>query len=158
MKSQNEIVKTVKNMLLHANAHITFNDSVKGLSIHDCAKTPDNLPYNIWQLVEHIRLTQLDILNFCRNKDYVEPTWPDDYWPEKKAPENAAELKHSISSVDHDLHEFIKLIEAPDADLFAPIPKGTGQHLFREAILIMDHTGYHTAEIVVIRRLLGIWN
>ena len=145
-------------MLLHANAHATFSDAVKNLSLKDAGKVPDKLPYSIWQLVEHIRLTQLDILNFCRDKNYKELNWPDDYWPKEAAPGDEAAWKKSIAAVHHDLNEFIKLLEEPAADLFAPIPWGSGQHLFREAILIIDHTSYHTGEIIAIRRLLGAWS
>lgn len=158
MKNQSALVDTLKQMLTQASAHVTFNDAVKGLTLEECTKTPANMPYNIWQLVEHIRITQWDILDFCRNKDYKEMNWPDDYWPVHKKPENEAQWKHSVAEVKKDLKEFVELLEAPSADLYKPIPHGSGQHLLREAILIIDHTSYHTGEIIAIRRLINAWH
>lgn len=145
-------------MLLKANAHVTFADAVKSLPAELRGEVPPRMPYSIWQLVEHIRITQYDILDFSRNPEYKEIEWPKAYWPEAVAPANDAEWKHSISQVEKDLHAFIGLLEAPGADIFSPFPWGNGQHLFREAILLLDHTSYHTGEIVAVRRMLGAWH
>ncbi|MET3877558.1 hypothetical protein [Chitinophaga sp. OAE865] len=82
--------------------------------------------------------------------------WPKDYWPEETAPGSDAAWKHSVEQVEKDLHAFIELLEKSD-DLFAPFPHGSGQHLFREAVLLLDHTSYHTGEIVTLRRMLNAW-
>ncbi len=151
------LVKSLKDMLLKPNAHVTFADSVKKLPEELRGVVPADMPYSIWQLVEHIRITQYDILDFSRNPDYKEMNWPKDYWPEEAAPKNDAAWKHSVAQVDKDLHTFIALLE-DSKDLFAPFPHGTGQHLFREAVLLLDHTSYHTGEIVAVRRMLKAWH
>ena len=145
-------------MLTTSGARVSFDKALANIPFEDLGIKPNGIPYSIWQQVEHIRIAQKDILDFSVNKNYKELNWPDDYWPKEAAPGSEAAWKHSIAAVHHDLNEFIKLIEDPAADLFAPIPWGSGQHLFREAILIIDHTSYHTGEIIAIRRLLGAWN
>ncbi|WP_160712791.1 DinB family protein [Chitinophaga solisilvae] len=157
MQKNKAITDSLKALLLKANAHVTFADAVKGLPAELRGVTPPGLPYSIWQLVEHIRITQEDILEFSRDASYVSPAWPEGYWPKETAPENEAAWKHSLAQIREDLATFIALLEAPDADLFAPFPHGEGQHLFREAVLIADHTSYHTGEIVAVRRMLGAW-
>jgi uncharacterized damage-inducible protein DinB len=152
------LVKSLKDMLLKANAHVTFSDAVKSLPANLRGEVPPKMPYSIWQLVEHIRITQHDILDFSRNSDYKEIEWPKAYWPKETAPEDDAAWKHSVAQVGTDLQSFIDLLEAPGADLFAPFPHGTGQHLFREAVLLVDHTSYHTGEIVALRRMLDAWH
>ncbi|MBS0032217.1 DinB family protein [Chitinophaga sp. 22321] len=152
------LVKSLKAMLLKANAHVSFADAVKSLPANLRGVVPPGMPYSIWQLVEHIRIAQFDILDFSRNPDYKEIDWPGDYWPKEAAPADDAAWKHSIAQVDKDLHAFIGLLEAPGADLFAPFPYGSGQHLFREAVLLLDHNSYHTGEIVTLRRMLGAWH
>lgn len=151
------LVKSLKDMLLKPNAHVTFADSVKKLPEELRGVVPADMPYSIWQLVEHIRITQYDILDFSRNPGYKEMNWPKDYWPEEAAPKNDAAWKHSVAQVDKDLHAFIALLE-DSKDLFAPFPHGSGQHLFREAVLLLDHTSYHTGEIVAVRRMLKAWH
>ncbi|NLR58432.1 DinB family protein [Chitinophaga polysaccharea] len=150
------LVKSLKEMLLKANAHVTFKDAVRDLPAALRGVVPAHMPYSIWQLVEHIRIAQHDILDFSRNPDYKELDWPKDYWPAAAAPNNEAAWKHSIEQVDKDLHAFVDLLET-SKDLFAPFPHGTGQHLFREAILLIDHNSYHVGEIVALRRLLDAW-
>lgn len=145
-------------MLLKANAHVTFGDAVKSLPAHLRGAVPAKMPYSIWQLVEHIRITQFDILDFSRNPDYKEIEWPKAYWPKEAAPADDAAWKHSVAQVNEDLHTFISLLEVPGADLFSPFPWGNGQHLFREAVLLLDHSSYHTGEIVALRRALGAWH
>ncbi|MGO4290353.1 DinB family protein [Chitinophaga sp. RAB17] len=152
------LVKSLKEMLLKANAHVTFADAVKSVPAKLRGVVPGEMPYSIWQLVEHIRITQFDILDFSRNPDYKEIEWPKAYWPKETVPADDAAWKHSVAQVEEDLHTFIGLLEAPGADLFSPFPWGNGQHLFREAVLLLDHTSYHTGEIVTLRRMLGAWH
>ncbi len=118
---------------------------------------PDKLPYSLWQLVEHIRVCQWDILDFSRNPRYKEMNWPADYWPKETAPKNDEEWDNSIEKIFSDRDEFITLLEAKDCDLYTPFPWGNGQNLLREAMLIANHNAHHAGEIIVIRRLLGVW-
>lgn len=157
MDIKKEIVKTLKDLLLKSNAHVNFAAAVKGMPAELRGVVPEQLPYSVWQLVEHIRLTQADILDFSRDAAYQSPPWPEGYWPRKTVPANDEAWRQSLEQIKSDTHAFIALLEAPEADLFRPFPYGDGQHLFREALLIADHTSYHTGEIIAVRRLLNAW-
>lgn len=152
-----EIIQQLIALLTKANAHATFNDAIKNIPFEDLGKKPNNLPYSIWQITEHIRITQKDILEFSTNKNYKELDWPNDYWPKEAAPKNEASWKKCIDEIQKDLDEFIQLLNDENADLYTPFEHGNGQNLLREALLIADHTSYHTGEIIVIRRVLGNW-
>jgi hypothetical protein len=152
-----ELVKTLEQFLTEGHAHATFDDAVKQLPAKLRGVVPEGMPYSIWQLVEHIRITQWDILEFSRNAKHQSPSWPDEYWPKETAPDSDAAWKKCLAQIKSDLKEFIGLLKAPKTDLYAPFPHGDGQHLLREALLIADHTSYHTGEIIVLRRLLGAW-
>jgi uncharacterized damage-inducible protein DinB len=153
----NSIIKELISLLKKGNAHASFNDAIKDIPFDDLSKKPGNLPYSIWQLSEHIRITQKDILDFSSSKNYKALNWPDDYWPKEAAPKNEAAWKRSIDEIQKDLKSFIELLKDENADLLAPFGHGDGQNLLREALLIADHTSYHTGEIIVLRRLLGNW-
>jgi hypothetical protein len=151
------LVKTLIELLNGGQAHATLSEAVKGLPVKLQGVQPTGIPYSIWQLVEHIRISQWDIVEFSCNPKYVSLPWPTAYWPVDPVPPNKTAWKDSIAQIDKDLKAFIKLLKAPDVELYTPFPWGTGQHLLREALLIADHTSYHTGEIIVIRRILGAW-
>jgi uncharacterized damage-inducible protein DinB len=153
----NGIVKELTSLLKKGNAHSSFDDAIKDISFDDLSKKPNNLPYSIWQLTEHIRITQNDILEFSTNKNYAALNWPDDYWPKEAAPKNEATWRKSVDDIKNDLQQFIELLKDENVDLLTPFAHGDGQNLLREALLIADHTSYHTGEIIVLRRLLGNW-
>ncbi len=111
----------------------------------------------MWQLVEHLRIAQADILEFCRTAKYKEKKWPDDYWPTPLGPRNAAAWTRSIAAYRRDRKALQRLAANPKIDLFAAIPHGTGQTYLREILLVADHNAYHIGQIVAVRRLLGIW-
>ncbi len=136
------------------DAHATFDDAVAGLPPELRGRRPAGLPYSPWQILEHLRLAQRDILEFCVEPHYGERNWPDDYWPRSPAPEGDA-WERSIASFREDVAALKKL--AAEADLFAPVPNGTGQTYLRELLLAADHNAYHVGELVVVRRLLGAW-
>jgi hypothetical protein len=118
---------------------------------------PAGLPHSGWMLVEHLRITQWDILDFSRNPKYVGIKWPDDYWPKDSAPPNEAAWDKSIKSFHDDLNAMKKLVNDPKTDLFAKILWGERQTLLREALLVADHNSHHLAQLIDVRRLLGIW-
>jgi hypothetical protein len=118
---------------------------------------PSNLPYSPWQLVEHLRITQADILDFCRNPKYRERTWPDDYWPSAESPPDSATWDKSVRDFLRDRAALQDLSRDPKVALEARIPHGEGQTYLREILLVADHTAYHIGELVVVRRLLGAW-
>ena len=139
------------------NAHAPLEKVVEKFPPRDQGIVLEGLPYSAWQLLEHIRLAQADMLEFCTSKDYEEKKWPDDYWPKAPEPPNARAWDTSVRTIKADREKFIKLISNPKADLFAPLAWGNGQTLFHEACLIIDHNSYHLGEIVTVRRLQGNW-
>ncbi len=136
---------------------MTFDDAVADLAPPLRSRTPAGLPYSPWQLLEHIRITQHDILDFCRNPDYEEITWPDDYWPKSPAPPSEAAWDTSVRKVGEDRAALQALARDTSIDLAATIPHGSGQTYLREILLVLDHTAFHLGELIVARRLLGAW-
>lgn len=155
------IADTVKENLIEfirgGNAHVRFENAVENLPPQLRTVVPPNLPYSIWQLVEHIRITQWDILEFCKHADHKSPQWPEGYWVENLNEVGDETWEQSLQQVRKDREEFIALLHNPNTDIFIPFNYGQGQTFIREAMLIADHTSYHTGEIIVLRRLLGAW-
>ena len=151
------IVAELVELINIGNAHVSFEKAVANLPESLRTVVPEGLPYSIWQLVEHMRITQKDILTFSLSADYVEINWPDDYWTPNKEKVEDDEWENSLKSIKEDRESFFKLLRDDKKDLFEAFEWGTGQSLFREAVLIGDHNSYHTAEIVVIRRILNSW-
>jgi hypothetical protein len=152
--------KQLQALLDGGQAHATFDEAVKDFPAKLRGVVPDGLPYSGWQILEHIRITQRDILDFSGNTDgsYKELKWPEEYWPKSAAPKNDAAWEHSIAQVREDRKAFEKLLKsADDAELVAPFAWGDGQNLLREALLLADHDAYHLGELVVVRRLVGAW-
>ena len=153
---QQNLLDELVFLLKKGNAHVSFNDTIQDIPFDDLGKKLQSLPYSIWQIAEHIRITQKDILDFSANENYKELNWPADYWPHATAPENEAAWDKSIKEINADLDAFIELL-TNSTNIFKPFKHGTGQNMLREAMLIADHTSYHTGEIIVLRRLLGNW-
>ena len=138
-------------------AHAAFDAAVDGLAPALRGKRPERAPHSAWELVEHIRLAQRDILDFCRDAGYQARTWPDDYWPNTPAPPSAKAWNDSIAHYHADVAAFKQFVLDPAFDPFATVPWGNGQTLIREVVLTADHTAYHVGQIVLVRRLLGAW-
>jgi hypothetical protein len=153
--------KAIRDLLSKAlawhDAHATFDDAVKDLPEDARGRRPENLPYSAWELLEHLRITQRDILDFCVNPDYEEMKWPDDYWPSAVAPSSDKAWTDSIRAFNKDRKALQKLAADPSVDLEAKIPHGSGQTCMRELVLVIDHTAYHVGQLVLVRRLLGVW-
>jgi hypothetical protein len=139
------------------DAHVGFDKAVDGIPAELRGTRPSNLPYSPWQLIEHLRITQHDILEFCRNPNYKELKWPDDYWPASDTPPSGRAWDESIRLFRQDRKTLQQLAADPAVDLTAGIPHGDGQTYLRELILAADHAAYHLGELIVVRRLLGIW-
>jgi hypothetical protein len=138
-------------------AHINLDTAVKGIPAAARGKRPRGAPHSPWEILEHIRIAQWDILEFSRDARHVSPEWPAGYWPKSPAPPSAAAWSKSIAAIRRDLRQMCDLVANPATDLFARIPHGTGQTILREALLIADHNAYHLGELVLVRRLLGVW-
>jgi uncharacterized damage-inducible protein DinB len=145
-------------LLDYKEAHVDFDRAVKGIPPRLRGKLPEGAEHTLWQLVEHLRIAQADILEFCKTASYEEKKWPDDYWPKALGPHSAAAWTKSIASYRRDRTAMQRLASNPKIDLTAKIPHGTGQTYLREIILVADHNAYHIGQIVALRRRLGIWN
>jgi hypothetical protein len=139
------------------HAHASFDAVMKDFPIELAGRRVEGLPYTAWQIVEHMRISQWDILDFSRNPGYVYIKWPDDYWPKEGAPADALAWEKSLQSFRADLKAMQELVANPTTDLFARIPHGEGQTILREALVVADHNSYHLGQIVLLRRLLGVW-
>ena len=139
------------------DAHAGLEQVVDGVPPDQWGAPAPGLPYTLWQLLEHLRLTQHDILDFCRNPGYTQPRWPEDYWPTEPAPPDDGAAARSIAAFREERQRLAALAGDESLDLFARIPHGTGQTYLRELLLVADHTSYHLGQMVVVRRALGIW-
>jgi len=145
------------DLLNGGNAHATFDDTIKDLPPKLHGARPANFPHSPWMLLEHLRISQWDILEFSRNPKHESPAWPSGYWPKAEEPPNATAWTKSIEQFRHDLKAMQELVKNPKTDLFANIPWGNGQTILREALLVADHNAYHLGQLVDVRRLLGAW-
>ena len=144
-------------LLRGGGAHVDFDTAIANLPAGLRGAKPDGVPHTSWRLLEHIRIAQWDILEFCRNPRHVSPAFPDGYWPDGDAPPNSAAWEKSLEAFRADLKAMQDLVTDPSTDLFAPIPHGDGHTVLREALLVADHNSYHLGQLIVVRRLLGAW-
>ena len=152
-----EIVrKRLVELLSGGSAHAKFDQVVKKWPVELRGRKPQGAAHTPWQVLEHLRLCQWDILEFSRDPHHKSPPFPDGYWPETEEPPLPESWDRSIAQFRLDLDAMKTLVESPEMDLFQPFPWGDGQDLLREAMLVADHNAYHIGEMMVLRRLLGI--
>lgn len=144
-------------LLTGGNAHAGFEDAVKGFPPELRGKTPRGAEHSPWQLLEHLRIAQWDILEFSRDARHKSPRWPEEYWPATAKPPDEKAWDKSVRAFRRDLKAMCGLVTDPATDLCAPIPHGTGQSVLREALLAADHNAYHVGQLILVRRLLGAW-
>ena len=156
MDDQHKIViEELKKLLLGGGAHVTLHDALKGLKPDLRGVKPEQMPYSIWQLVEHIRIAQWDMLRFSKDTEHKSPKWPEAYWPKENAPKDESAWEASLLQIDNDLDEFMELME--HSNIYQKLQHGNGQTILREALQIADHNAYHIGEILAVRRFLGDW-
>jgi uncharacterized damage-inducible protein DinB len=139
------------------DAHVNFDRALKGLPARVRGTAPKGWAHSPWQLLEHMRICQHDILDFCRNPKYVEMAMAD-YWPPTPGPPSDAGWKRSVASFRQDLEQLKRLAADEAIDLFDRIPHGSGQTYLRELLLVADHNAYHVGQMVALRRCLGAWS
>jgi uncharacterized damage-inducible protein DinB len=144
-------------MLRGGHAHATLEQAVKNFPVERAGIRPDGAPHSAWELLEHMRIAQHDILRFSKSAEWVSPHFPEGYWPKIPAPESAADWKKSVREFEEDRTAFEAILRDPAQDLNRRFPWGDGQTLLREAMLIADHNAYHLGQLVLLRRLLGAW-
>lgn len=139
------------------DAHADFNSAIKDFPRELRGKTPPGAEHSPWQLLEHLRIAQWDILDFSTNPGYKSMAWPKEYWPSTATPPDAKAWDKSVRAFRRDLKALCDLAENEKTDLFAKIPHGDGQTILREVLVVADHNAYHLGQIVLLRRLLGAW-
>ena len=144
-------------LLKGGHAHVDFMGAVEAFPAAKRGAYVQGLPHTAWQLLEHLRIAQWDILEFSRNAKHVSPDFPEGYWPKTPAPQDEEQWLDSMAAFRRDLREMIRLVENPRIDLCVKIPHGQGQTILREALVLADHNSYHLGQIVDLRRALGSW-
>lgn len=156
--SHSALREQVVYLLKGGGAHVHFMDALEGFSAGKRGIFAKGLPHTGWQLLEHARLAQWDILEFSRNPKHVSPNFPDGYWPKVPIPPSEKAWDDSVAMFQRDLEDMVRLVQNAHADLFAKIPHGQGQTILREALLLADHNSYHLGQLVDLRRALGEWS
>jgi hypothetical protein len=157
MANDESLREHVLKLLEGGHAHVTFEAAVKGIPAALRGKRPRGVEHSLWEILEHMRIAQSDILEFSRDAKHVSPEWPAGYWPKTKNPPNDKAWAKSVRAFAADREAMRTLVGAESTDLHAPIAHGDGQTILREALLIADHNAYHLGEMVLVRRLLGAW-
>lgn len=157
MNSEASLRRHLVRLLDGRGAHAPFGEAVRGLAPRLRGVRPDGLAHSPWEILEHLRLAQWDILEFSRKPKHVSPPWPEGYWPNKPAPPGPSSWTRSVRAFRSDLAAMKKLVADRRSDLFTPFAHGDGQTLLREALVLADHNAYHVGELVAVRRALGAW-
>lgn len=155
--SNDSLRAEIDRLLSGRGAHADFYAAVAGFPVKLRGVKPEGAPHSAWELLEHLRIAQWDMLEFSRDAKHVSPEWPSGYWPESAEPESAAAWDQSVKSFQRDLKAMRELVADSKSDLFTPFPHGDGQTLLREALQLADHNAYHVGELIFLRRLLGAW-
>jgi DinB superfamily len=144
-------------LLKGGGAHVHFMDALDDFPSGKYGTFANALPHTGWQLLEHARIAQRDILEFSRNPKHVSPDFPGGYWPKTPMPPHDKAWEESVAAFEKDLADLVRLVQNPRTDLFARIPDGDGQTILREALVLADHNAYHLGQLVDLRRALGAW-
>lgn len=156
-KQDNALRKHLVELLDGGHAHATFEQAIAGFPQEMRGRRPAGAEHSAWELLEHLRLAQWDILEFSRNPKHESPKWPEGYWPKTAEPPDAKAWNKAVKQFQSDMQAMKKLVEDPATDLFAAIKWGDRQTILREAMLVADHNAYHMGQIVMVRKILGAW-
>lgn len=151
------LITQLADLLNKGNAHVSLDEALENISFDLLGERPAGLPYSIWQLAEHIRISQWDILEFSRNESYVSPEWPGGYWTKEVSPVSKEEWQKCVQQIKSDRKAFIELMTKSGEYIYRLFDYGTGQNLLKEALVLADHNSYHAGEIIILRRLLNDW-
>lgn len=145
------------NLLSKEQAHAGFERALGDFPANLRGVKIAGSPHTPWQLLEHLRIAQWDILEFCRNSHHISPPFPQGYWPPTGAPPDPSAWERSVREFQADRDAIVALVKNPRVDLFARIPHGEGQTVLREAMVVADHNAYHLGQIIMLRRLADSW-
>ncbi|HZC04351.1 MAG TPA: hypothetical protein VE338_01815 [Ktedonobacterales bacterium] len=157
MESDRLLREQLAALLVHSHAHMSIAEVVADYPMPRINDLFPNGSYSAWGLLEHLRLTQWDILDFIRNSQYLERAWPQDYWPALDRHATPDDWRRTIGAFDADQQALLDLIKDPHTDLWAPIPQGTGQTIAREIMVVSDHNAYHIGEFAIMRQVMQTW-
>jgi hypothetical protein len=157
MDTDKSLRKHLIKMLEGGEAHATFDDAVADMPAALQGEIPKGAVHSPWQLLEHLRIAQWDILEFAINAKHTSPKWPEGYWPKDAAPPDEKAWNKSVHALRSDMKRFTKLLSDDSTNLFVKIPHGDGQTILRQALLAAEHNAYHLGQLVLVRRLLGAW-
>ncbi len=138
-------------------AHVGMDSAIDKLSRDDLSRKPEGAPWTLWELFEHIRIAQCDIVEFSKSAEHQSPEYPKGYWPDDDAPQKADAWEQSVASFRHDLATMKAMVLDPEVDLHAKITHGDGQTILREAMLVADHNAYHLGQMVLMMKMLERW-
>ncbi|HEV2358130.1 MAG TPA: DinB family protein [bacterium] len=158
MADEHDLRRRLVVLLQGGRAHVAFDKAVARLPEALRGRRPRGLPYSPWQQVEHIRITQADILGYTRDPKHPSLAWPEEYWPKRPSPPSRASWDRSIKAYRADRQAFCDLVMDPAADVLAPLPHDPEVNIVHMALLAAQHTSYHVGQLLVIRRLLGAWS
>lgn len=144
-------------LLRGGNAHLDFEQAVAAFPLEYINTTPPNGSYTPWHLLEHLRLAQVDILEFIRNPDHVSPDWPEGYWPAPTEQADAARWQQTLDQFRADAQALQTMVADPATDLYAPLPHAPGYNILREILVVADHNAYHIGEFAILREVMGTW-
>ena len=157
MAANDPLREQLAQLLEHGNAHMSFEEAVAEYPMSHINIVFPNGNYGTWHLLEHLRLSQWDILDFIRNPHYRELAWPADYWPSPDQQATPDDWQRTIHDFLADQQALRAIILDPHTDLWAPIPQGTGQTVAREIMVVADHNAYHIGELAIMRQVMGTW-
>ena len=157
MSTPSALREHVVNLLTVRQAHGTFEDAVAQMPLDRVGDRPEALPYSVWELVEHLRRAQRDILDYCRDPDYTAPDWPDGYWPDAASPPSDDAWDEAVAGVQADRETLCEMVRDERLDLYDTVPASDEHTYLREMLLVADHNAYHIGQIVAVRRALGLW-
>ena len=156
MDNSDSLRQHLVDLLTKASAHVDAVTELKDFPAPLRGRKPEGAPHTPWQVLEHMRIAQWDILRFSLDSKHSSPKFPEGYWPKTDIPPSDAAWEGSVRQFLADLEEMSGIVSDKKRDLFAPIPHGDGQTLLREALLVADHNSYHLGQLVQLRRTLGV--
>ena len=157
MENQEHLKKELLGYLAKSHTHASLDDAIKDFPVELMNKKPEGLPYTFWGLLEHIRITQHDMVDFIQSPNYKELEWPKDYWPDGEEEATEEMWDAAIEACKIDMDTLKVLVKDPATDLLAKIPRGSGQTILQEIMQVIDHASYHTGEFVLMRRIFKSW-
>jgi hypothetical protein len=157
MSRDRQLRDQLVTLLRGGNAHMPFAEAVADFPAEHINTRPPNVPYTFWHLIEHLRITQMDILDYLTNADYHEPAWPDEYWPAFDQQATKGEWDASVAAFQRDLEAIVAIVADEKTDLLSAVPSNDEHTILREALIVADHNAYHVGELGILRQIARAW-